>query len=72
MPFIGAGFFITHSQFLHDIPYDPYLAWSFMGEEIALSSRAWTNGCNIYSPRYNLIGHHYRPVRMCYYYLIYM
>jgi Glycosyltransferase (GlcNAc) len=36
----------------------------FMGEEIALSMRAWTHGWNIYAPRKNLIGHQYRPGRM--------
>jgi hypothetical protein len=35
-----------------------------MGEEIALSMRAWTHGWNIYAPRKNLIGHQYRPGRM--------
>merc|ERR1712083_1267659 len=35
-----------------------------MGEEIALSMRAWTNGWNIYAPRKNLIAHQYRPGRM--------
>ena len=35
-----------------------------MGEEIALSSRAWTAGYNIYAPRRNLVAHEYRPGRM--------
>jgi len=35
-----------------------------MGEEIALSSRAWTAGYNIYAPRRNYIAHEYRPGRM--------
>ena len=35
-----------------------------MGEEIALSMRAWTHGWNIYAPRKNLIAHQYRPGRL--------
>eukprot|EP00538_Stauroneis_constricta_P000863 CAMPEP_0119549908 /NCGR_PEP_ID=MMETSP1352-20130426/3540_1 /TAXON_ID=265584 /ORGANISM="Stauroneis constricta, Strain CCMP1120" /LENGTH=549 /DNA_ID=CAMNT_0007595607 /DNA_START=44 /DNA_END=1693 /DNA_ORIENTATION=- len=62
--YIAAGFFFAHAQFLVDVPFDPYLAWCFMGEEIALSMRAWTNGWNIYAPRLNLIAHQYRPGRL--------
>ena len=64
MPFMGAGFFFVHAQFLADVPFDPFLPWMFMGEEVALSVRAWTNGYNIYAPRINLIGHQYRPISM--------
>jgi hypothetical protein len=63
MPFMGAGFFFTHAQFLVDVPFDPFLPWLFMGEEVTLSIRAWTHGFNIFAPRKNLIGHQYRPVR---------
>ena len=35
-----------------------------MGEEIALSMRAWTAGFDIYAPRKNWIAHQYRPGRM--------
>ena len=35
-----------------------------MGEEIALSKRAWTQGWNIYAPRQNLIAHQCRPGRL--------
>jgi len=64
IPFIAAGFFFAHSSFLRDVPFDPYAPWCFMGEEIALSIRAWTHGWNIYAPRKNLIAHQYRPGRM--------
>jgi hypothetical protein len=63
MSFIGAGFFFARAEFLVDVPFDPFLPWLFMGEEVALSIRAWTSGWNIYAPRKNLIGHQYRPVR---------
>jgi len=64
IPFIAAGFFFTHAQFLVDVPFDPFIPWCFMGEEIALSMRAWTKGWDIYAPRKNLIAHQYRPGRM--------
>jgi len=60
-PFLGAGFVFFPAEFLRDIPFDPYLPWTFMGEEILLSMRAWTNGWNLYAPRRNLIVHQYRP-----------
>jgi len=64
IPFIAAGFFFAHARFLVDIPFDPYMPWLFMGEEIALSMRAYTHGWIIYAPRKNLIAHQYRPGRM--------
>lgn len=57
-------FFFTRAEFLRDIPFDPLLPWCFMGEEIALSTRAWTYGWDIYAPRVNLFAHEYRPGRM--------
>uniref|UniRef100_A0A7S2SA14 Uncharacterized protein n=1 Tax=Eucampia antarctica TaxID=49252 RepID=A0A7S2SA14_9STRA len=62
--FMAAGFFFARSEFLVDVPFDPYLPWCFMGEEITLTMRAWTSGWNIYAPRLNLIAHQYRPGRM--------
>lgn len=64
IPFVAAGFFFTRAEFLVDIPFDPFIPWCFMGEEIALSLRSWTHGWNIYAPRKNLIAHQYRPGRM--------
>ncbi len=64
IPFIAAGFFFTPSGFLVDVPFDPYMPWCFMGEEIMLSMRAWTHGWDIYAPRKNWIAHQYRPGRM--------
>jgi len=62
--YIAAGFFFARAEFLTDVPFDPYLPWCFMGEEIALSMRAWTAGWDIYAPRTNMIAHQYRPGRM--------
>jgi [Skp1-protein]-hydroxyproline N-acetylglucosaminyltransferase len=64
IPFIAAGFFFTEASFLVDVPFDPYMPWCFMGEEIMLSMRAWTHGWDIYAPRKNWIAHQYRPGRM--------
>ena len=64
IPFIAAGFFFAHASFLVDVPFDPFIPWCFMGEEIALSMRAWTHGWTIYAPRKNLIAHQYRPGRL--------
>ncbi len=64
IPFIAAGFFFASAEFLVDVPFDPYMPWCFMGEEIMLSMRAWTNGWSIYAPRRNWIAHQYRPGRM--------
>jgi hypothetical protein len=62
--YIAAGFFFTRSEFLVDVPFDPYLPWIFMGEEIALSLRAYTHGWDIYAPRLDYIVHQYRPGSM--------
>eukprot|EP00578_Thalassiosira_sp_NH16_P021743 CAMPEP_0181089666 /NCGR_PEP_ID=MMETSP1071-20121207/7424_1 /TAXON_ID=35127 /ORGANISM="Thalassiosira sp., Strain NH16" /LENGTH=762 /DNA_ID=CAMNT_0023171629 /DNA_START=115 /DNA_END=2402 /DNA_ORIENTATION=+ len=64
IPFIAAGFFFASAGFLVDVPFDPYMPWCFMGEEIMLSMRAWTHGWDIYAPRKNWIAHQYRPGRM--------
>jgi len=65
-PFLGAGLVFAYGDFLRDVPFDPYLPWTFMGEEILLSMRAWTTGWNIYAPRKNLIIHQYRPAKLGY------
>ncbi|KAL9187610.1 hypothetical protein ACHAXT_005988 [Thalassiosira profunda] len=63
-PFMAAGFFFARAEFLKDVPFDPYLPWLFMGEEAALSIRAYTSGWNMYAPRKSLVGHQYRPLKM--------
>lgn len=57
--FVGAGYLIGHSNLLMDVPYDPFLPWIFMGEEIILSSRLWTAGYDIFSPITPVINHYY-------------
>lgn len=57
--FIAAGFFFTHGSAFREIPFDPYLPYIFMGEEIAMSSRFWTNGFDIYAPIESQLKHAY-------------
>jgi hypothetical protein len=58
-PFTAAGYFVSHADFLRDIPFDPFLPWIFMGEEIIMSSRLWTAGYDIFSPPQAVLGHMY-------------
>ena len=54
---ISAGFFFTYANFCKDVPYDPY--HYFIGEEIDLTTRAYTRNWNSYSPKKCLIWHYY-------------
>jgi len=58
-PFTAAGYFVAHSDFLRQVPFDPFLPWIFMGEEIIMSSRLWTAGYDIFSPTEAVVGHIY-------------
>jgi hypothetical protein len=58
-PFTAAGYFVAHSDFLREVPFDPFLPWIFMGEEIIMSSRLWTAGYDIFSPTQSVVGHIY-------------
>jgi hypothetical protein len=58
-PFTAAGYFVAHSDFLKEVPFDPFLPWIFMGEEIIMSSRLWTAGYDIFSPNESVVGHIY-------------
>jgi [Skp1-protein]-hydroxyproline N-acetylglucosaminyltransferase len=58
-PFTAAGYFVAHSSFLKEVPFDPFLPWIFMGEEIIMSSRLWTAGYDIFNPNTSVVGHIY-------------
>jgi [Skp1-protein]-hydroxyproline N-acetylglucosaminyltransferase len=58
-PFIAAGYFVAHSGILKEVPFDPFLPWVFMGEEIIMSARFWTHGYDIFSPTHSVVGHMY-------------
>jgi len=57
--FVAAGFFFTHGSYVERASPDPFLPYIFMGEEVALSEKLWTNGFDIYAPTANVIGHEY-------------
>ena len=42
-----------------EVPFDPFMPWVFMGEEILLSSRAFSHGYHIFSPTINVLAHIY-------------
>jgi len=58
-PFTAAGYFVAHSDFLREVPFDPFLPYIFMGEEIIMSTRLWTSGYDIFSPTQSVVGHMY-------------
>lgn len=58
-PVVGAGYVVAHSSFLEKVPFDPFLPWIFMGEEIILSARLWTAGYDLFSPAQAVLGHIY-------------
>ena len=58
-PFVAAGYLMTTSEMLKDVPFDPFLPYLFLGEEILLSARLWTSGYDIFSPTISLVGHRY-------------
>jgi [Skp1-protein]-hydroxyproline N-acetylglucosaminyltransferase len=58
-PFVAAGFFFGPAELLYEVPFDPFLPWIFMGEEISVSARLWTSGYDIFSPTTNVLNHYY-------------
>ena len=58
-PYIAGGMMFSHSDFLHEVPYDPNLPYLFVGEEILHSIRAYTNGWDIFTPTENIVFHEY-------------
>lgn len=61
---IAAGFLFTSSNFIEEIPYDPYLY--FHGEEQSLSIRAFTKGWDIYHPTWIVLYHLYKSKEKTY------
>merc|ERR1712232_737103 len=57
--FVAAGFFIAHASIMQNVPFDPFMPFLFMGEEIALSIRFWTAGYDIYAPVDVIVNHDY-------------
>ena len=59
VPFFGAGisFSKCHANLL--VPYDPYLAFMFGGEEYNRAVRLYTHGYDLYAPTKNYAYHYY-------------
>jgi hypothetical protein len=58
--FLSAGFLFASGMFVQEIGYDPDLY--FVGEEAAMTVRAFTNGYDLFHPHRTLVWHDYgRP-----------
>jgi hypothetical protein len=58
--FLAAGFLFAAGRFVEEVPYDPELY--FMGEESAMTVRAFTHGYDLFHPAETIIWHEYiRP-----------
>ena len=57
--FIAAGFLFTSKLWLQEVPFDPYLDYLFVGEELLLSARSFTSNWNVYTPNKNILYHYY-------------
>lgn len=57
--YVPAGLMCMPGAALYDVPYDPYLAYLFFGEELLYSARLYTNGYNLYAPVKHFCVHHY-------------
>ena len=50
---------LVRGDFLHEVPFDPYLPHLFQGEEVLLSARLWTNGYEMFTPNLKICSHDY-------------
>eukprot|EP01083_Nonionella_stella_P071125 190869_1 len=57
--FFAAGFSFQRGHRLVNVPYDPYAAFLFDGEEMSMAARMWTHGYDFYSPNHDIVGHYY-------------
>jgi hypothetical protein len=55
--FISAGFLFAPGVFVQEVPYDPELY--FLGEEAAMTLRAFTNGYDFFHPYETIVWHDY-------------
>lgn len=61
---IAGGFIFTTSNFIEEIPYDPFLY--FIGEEQSLAVRAYTRGWDIFHPIWIPLYHQYKNKKVEY------
>jgi len=57
--FFGAGIAFSKCHANLVVPYDPYMAFLFKGEEYNRSARLWTHGYDLYAPKKNYAYHFY-------------
>ncbi len=58
--FLSAGFLFTEGRFVDEVGYDPEIY--FLGEEAAMTVRAFTNGYDLFHPYETIVWHDYgRP-----------
>ena len=55
--FLSAGFLFAPGGFVNEVGYDPELY--FLGEEAAMSLRAFTNGYDLFHPNESIVWHDY-------------
>ncbi len=55
--FLSAGFLFAPGTFVQEVPYDPGLY--FLGEEIAMTVRAYTSGYDLFHPQHTVVWHDY-------------
>lgn len=55
--FLSAGFLFAPGRFVEEVPYDPELY--FMGEETAMTVRAFTCGYDLFHPAETIVWHDY-------------
>lgn len=55
--FVSAGFLFVGGRFVEEVPYDPDLY--FMGEEAAMTVRAFTHGYDLFHPAQTVLWHDY-------------
>ena len=58
-PYVAGGMMFCETYFLDELPYDPYLPYLFVGEEILHSIRFYTNGWDVFTPKENIVFHEY-------------
>jgi hypothetical protein len=57
--YIAGGMLFCKSICIKQVPFDPYLNYLFVGEEILHSIRFWTHGWDIFTPSEDVIYHYY-------------
>ena len=59
--FFAAGFSFQKGHRLINVPYDPYSAFLFDGEEMSMALRMFTHGYDFYAPDRDVVYHLYSP-----------